>query len=281
MKMDKIRMIFEYGKNIASIQKDSAILKRELNKTDIEFRSVGYEGASMAIALEDLSKGDTLNNWNLFLQNNSEHSTQLYIGLGWALAQQRKYSLAELKSFSPLMLVKVMDGSGYYDAVFRQRQTNKNQIVPDDIIQNGLFGYYQGIGRSLWYGSKGEVARIPEMISVFPAEYHSDLWRGVGIACSYVGGCDEIDLKTLFSLSLNNYKQLAIGAALVARSRIQAKTITIDIELNCRIWCNFSPEEAMQLTISTEPVSVLKTEDSFILWIKNMEKEFILSSINN
>src|ERR1044071_7369080 len=79
-----------------------------------------------------------------------------------------------------------------------------------------------------------------------------DLWRGVGIACSYVGGSDENILRKLFSSAQKNYVQLSIGAAMVAKSRTHANSITKDIELACNVWCNLSVQDPTLLAFKEE-----------------------------
>lgn len=282
IKMATIRTLFEQGKSFVGDIIDIVKLSEQLENVDAEFRSVGYEGASMALALADLSKGDELDKWNLFLKHNATaHETQIYVGLGWALAQQNKYTTPLLKSFSPLMQIRLMDGCGYYDGVFRQRQSIISKKVPEGITANNLFGYYQGIGRSIWYSCKADADKVVEVIARFPIEYHSDLWRGVGIACSYVGGCDELLLNKLFAVAEKHCMQLAIGAALVAKSRMEAHTFTIDIERVCLCCCNISADEAMQIAIDTLPLSSATEENIYKTWMTRIEQELINKSRKN
>ena len=118
----------------------------------------------------------------------------------------------------------------------------------ETIASENYQAYDEGLGRSMWYTVKGDVTKVTEMVRSFPADRHADLWRGVGIACSYVGGFDKEILDALVSASAEHNVQLAIGAAMVAKSRIEAECITEDIETSCHALCNTTAQQAMDIT---------------------------------
>ncbi len=276
LQIEKIKTIFQTSKDFCTEQNDLSILIPYLENTDPEFRSIAYEGASMAIALKDLTKGDTLNLWNSFSEHGGvNHTSQIYAGLGWAIAHQGHTVLPFFETLSPLMRYCVLDGCGYYDGIFKQRQTIKNKKFPEIFHGYLLEAYDQGVGRSLWYILKGEVGKITETIKTFSIIRHSALWRGIGVACAYVGGCDEMQLRSLLSFAGKHHIQLAISAVLVSRSRIQANTLTPDVELACRIFCNLSAEEALLLTVRSEPDALIDVDDAYERWISNIETELM------
>ncbi len=271
-RMERIKAIFQEGQHISSIEEDLAILMKHLENTELEFRSVAYEGASMGLALTDLCKGGALNRWRSFMEGpGADHSTQIHVGLGWALAQQLISISPFIKTLHPLSAFRVLDGWGYYDGLFRSRQTvYNNQNRSEKIPAEYFHAFDQGVGRSLWYRCKADLPKISEQIENFTATRHPDLWRGIGIACAYVGGCDKITLEEISRAAANHKRHLAIGSALAARARIHSKSITQDAELACRIWCNCSASEAMSLTIKAEPTIVLNQESLFNTWISNI-----------
>jgi len=311
-RMEIIKTIFQDAKDKALAQDDVEELIRHLSTTNPEFISVAYEGASMGLALKDFTnmkppfippKGEKPENgfsytplrgegglWNSFMNVSENHAAQMYIGLGWAVAQEKKtapfYSpeggnSGDASSQIPpsggggaLMQFRLWDGCGYYDGLFRQRQTIKNQIRHDYIPAAAYQMYDQGLGRSLWYLCKGDETKIPEMIRQFSSSRHPDLWRGVGIACAYVGGCGETIFKTLSSSAEKHFLQLGIGAAMAAKARILANSITKDIDHACKAWCNLSAEEATRIAIKTEGTS----GGSFPLWLSQMETEMMKSN---
>ncbi|MBK7307926.1 MAG: DUF1702 family protein [Chitinophagaceae bacterium] len=84
---------------------------------------------------------------------------------------------------------------------------------------------------------------------------------GVGIAVAYVGGCDDADLKTLLQQAATNGFQLACGAALAARSRTIANTMTADTDRCSRLWYTLTVDD-----------TVIINEDAYCKWIKQIEE---------
>jgi hypothetical protein len=121
--------------------------------------------------------------------------------------------------------------------------------------------YDQGIGRSIWYAEKADINKIRSKIETFATGRHADLWRGVGIAVAYVGGCDDEDLKTLFRYASADCSQLACGAALAARSRTRANSMTDDTDRCSRLW--------FELAAGTDTIA---NENVYCDWIKQIEE---------
>ncbi|MEO8416746.1 MAG: DUF1702 family protein [Ginsengibacter sp.] len=202
------------------------------------FRSVAYESASMEMALPELLSGTALDNWKKFYQRSAKvHTFHMHIGLGWAFAKTETVQSPYLLSMQPLMRLMVFDGMGYYYGLFKGRRTVKNQWVPEGIVQQELKGFDQGLGRRLWYISKGEVNELVQLIQPFQLPRHPDLWRGVGIACGYVGGSGKADLERLLHFSDECKDDLCTGIALAAISRNASNSVSEHINLACNIIC--------------------------------------------
>jgi hypothetical protein len=61
-----------------------------LEQNEKTFISIAYEASAMERALFDLTANDfALPHWQAFLQHAPEHSTQIHIGLGWAIAKRK------------------------------------------------------------------------------------------------------------------------------------------------------------------------------------------------
>jgi enediyne biosynthesis protein E3 len=274
-KMENIKNIFQNGRENVSKQGDLNDLVKILSDSYPEFISVAFEGASMEIALKDFAIDHSMPNWKKFLMLANEHTAQIFIGLGWAVAQEKRTELDFVKDLEPGMLFRMWDGCGYFDGILRQRQVIKGQARLDYIPEINFNSYDQGLGRSIWYSTKGEPSKTAEIISNFPPARQSDLWRGIGIACAYVGGCEEERLKTLVSLAGNYETQLGIGAAMVAKSRIQSGSMTNDIETVCLAFANLSAQQAMKITLQADSAAI----ESFGSWLSFMHKE--ISAINS
>ena len=269
IRMENIKSIFQDAKNISEKENDIKELNNYLENTNSEFRAVAYEGASMALALKDFSDAITMKRWNALLGISQNYTGNIHIGFGWAIAEAKPKDLSFINAIQAMNQFRVWDGCGYYDGIFRQRNTIKNQTRQGYITEINFKAYDEGIGRSLWYSCKGNVAKVAEIIKGFSSSRQPDLWRGIGIACSFVGGCEEIILKTLSTQAEKHFVQLSIGSAMVAKTRIHANCITKDSELACNVWCNLSAEKASQIINKCDS----SCNESLIEWLSLMESE--------
>ena len=266
-KMETIQRIFR------EVQ-DSYSETTQLDNYEIEFRSIAYEATSMCIALEDLKNGNELNRWHDFLNENSAHATQIHVGLGWALAQNEISPIEFLQQLEPVFGYRVLDGYGYYEGFFRRRKSILNQQQPQWNDSTATGAYDQGLGRSLWYIHNGEIDAAKHALEKFPVERHKDLWRGLGIAIAYVGGCNEKMLREVFIQSGSYKTQLVGGAMMALVSRDYANYISDDTALVCKIWQNKTPEEIIMLNESLRSGLDLKAKDVYKKWIEEIEKIF-------
>ena len=238
--MEYIQQVFLGVQRYMQHEHEEEALIAFLDAEPAEFRSVAYESASFEIGLQDLSFGNELNKWKNFYNRAAEaHTFHMDIGLGWAFAKKEMLPGSFLESLSPARRRMVFDGLGYYHGLFNGRRTVKNQMVPDGVHAQALHGFDQGLGRRLWYISKGNPAQVIQLIQAFPLSRHTDLWRGLGIACGYVGGNDKTALEQLLN-DATCKAQLCTGLRFAAISRVASNSITHDIELACEIICGKS-----------------------------------------
>jgi len=209
-----------------------------------EFRSIAYESASMEIGLQALSMGGDLNLWEKFYHRSEKaHTLHMAIGLGWAFAKTETLPVRQLGFLSPAIQEMVFDGIGYYNGLYRGRRTIKSQLLPAGIEGAALRGFDQGLGRRLWYVCKGELKELADLFQPFPPSRHPDLWRGVGIACGYVGGSSTASLEKLAILAGEWRQQLSSGVTLAAITRQASGSITDGVEKACQIICKKSVED--------------------------------------
>ncbi len=262
-KTEKIRAVFLETQLFYAKHDNMPALIEYLQHTEKEFSSIAYESASMAIALKDFEADTFPLEWLLFANGPAAvHHAQVYVGLGWAIAKSNVPFLNAVEKLNTQFYFRIADGCGYYDGSFKRRQTILNQQQPAYLPASALSMYDQGIGRSIWYTEKTDVHQIRTKIESFAAGRHGDLWRGVGIAVAYVGGCDNADLKTLWQYAAINGFQLACGAALAAGARLMANTMTPDTNRCSRLW--------FTLTVAN---AVMVHEDAYCNWIKQMEEK--------
>ena len=271
-RIERIRSIFLDTQLFYANDPTTGSLLNYLENTEPQFRSIAYESASMAIALKDLEKDHALNTWIFFASGPAlAHKAQVYVGLGWAISKLNLPFLTVIKKIETRYYHRIADGCGYYDGSFKQRQTVLSQLHPVYLPEEALPIYDQGIGRSLWYTSNADINKIRDKIDRFPANRQAALWRGIGIAVAYVGGCEDDALFTLLQYAGNNRIQLACGAALVARSRMEANTMTVDTDHCSRLWFNHTAaDENIFLTEKPDPATI-GNEEVYFNWITQIE----------
>ena len=235
--IEKIKNIFLETQQLYAKHGAAQPLLDHLERADRDFRSIAYESASMSIALASFQAGAFPGDWLAFANGAAAaHRAQVYVGLGWAVAKSGFPFTRAARETDPQLAFRIADGWGYYDGSFRRRQTVTNQQQPAALLRAAKPTYDQGVGRSLWYTEGADIHRTRTSLGAFAPDRQADLWRGVGIAVAYVGGCAEAELRALFELAGNHGIQLARGAALAAKSRTAANTMTDDTSACSRLW---------------------------------------------
>lgn len=274
-KLEAVQDVFQKGFHFAADKSSLNSLAEKLDSLDKEFLSIAYEGASMNIALNCLEVGTEIKPWFDFLGSAAQaHGIQYHIGLGWALAQLQLNTMPYMLQLDAIDRYRVPDGYGYYEAMFRTKRCINNQQKPEGFNEAGLSAYYQGLGRGIWYLSEGEQEAAKMLIDKFTEENRTDLWRGLGIACAYAGGCNVGMLKQIMTIAGDYSRQLATGAIMVAICRERAGFMSADTDQACRIWCK---ENAGELVLRHKLIDTsIKTneEDGYLNWIKGIESSF-------
>ena len=213
-----------------------------LEQEATEFRSIAYESASMIIGVKDLCNTNTLRTWKQFRDASSgRHSFHIDIGLGWAFAKTDKQPNEFLNEAGDTVKGMVYDGIGYYHGLFKGRSVIKKKMIPAEI--EDINGFDQGLGRRLWYLTKGNIDHLLELLNDFDEVRRGDLWRGAGIACAYVGGNKTAALQHLSNAAGAYKRQLELGIMLAAISRIASDSTTEDVRTALRIICGKTIEE--------------------------------------
>ena len=122
--------------------------------------------------------------------------------------------------------------------------------------------------------------RIGGHAGQFPVSRQTAIWRGVGIACVYVGGYDAATLSEIANVAGVHASQLSVSAALVSRTRNDANAITTYSEMACREWCNCISGDAIKITINAEPATNTQPDNAYQNWISTIEEEFKNIKVN-
>lgn len=173
----------EYKSHRGDIEK----LYPYLNQSFKPFNGIKFEAIAFESAFYDISNGSNLDTWRAFLEKFPNYGIQIHIGLGWALAKSN-VPLNTLQDENGIYSSRVLDGLGYYWGMFRYR---KLALFIEDCRKTNLNLKLIaiGIGRSLWYRSKGDLNKINW--NLFPDEMLPAIWNGLGIAIHYVGAYND------------------------------------------------------------------------------------------
>lgn len=276
-RMDKIRFVFQHAMQFSSSNDDETI-DAYLKNVEPEFRAVAYEGVAMSLAQKDIHDR-ALMNWRAFMRRSDPvYVPHIHVGLGWAIAKQKLSSLIFLDSLRPSMMYRVLDGHGYFDGIFRQVLVINNQSRPASIEPDYYDGYDQGVGRSLWYANLGDVDQVADAVSAFAEERRPALWRGVGIAAAFVGGCDEETLDQLLINSSAYAKHLRFGAAMAIKARVVTNTVSADTIQICNQLCNMDVERASELITGLESSSEADTYPILMSRVIQIESQLAMES---
>lgn len=210
---------FQKGRALSEQELGLDELITELNKFEPRYRSVAFEGASVGIALSS-----TIEMWLWFKRKTEKHATQVHIGLGWSIAEGNRHIRFHLLSADDNYRTKALDGIGYWYGLFQRRATIRTQQIPEDITSEYLPGFDQGVGRAIWYATKGEADKVVNIINHFTEDRRPNLWQGIGVASTYVGGCSNELIAELKSAAGESKTNLEKGIEAAEESMLKAQT---------------------------------------------------------
>ena len=236
-RMAAIEHIFREVQDTLPVTMDCGPLTLEFQKYPEMFRSIAYESASMQYALADIKQQHNLLHWFHFLdQHKAAHATQIYIGLGWALAQEQCPPQEFLTLCDAIDVAKAADGYGYYEGTFRRRKSVIQQQQWSHTNEVIIQHYDAGLGRSIWYAAQGSIDGAQQTITSFATHRQPYLWQGLGTAISYVGGCSGDYLKQILQVAGPYGSNLVQGAKSVVQSRKQSGFFSPEAVETLEIW---------------------------------------------
>lgn len=269
-RMRQIQSAFLAAKEFALIANQSEQLSDFLSAKSGDFSSVSFEGAAMGLAIRSYNKTKTLSEWNWFIEKYSAvHTSQIYVGLGWAIAELGIDPTPIVSDLNSASRYRVMDGIGYYHGILRRRAAVERQLIPDIVPTSLLPAYDQGLGRSLWYNSGGEIERVLQKIALFPKDRTPAFWRGLGVAITYVGGTPDKQIEAIRGASKSNLAHLKYGALMALLSRKKAGTSCEDSSVIVRCLVpNFNEiggrVEQLENEIDTNYLKTIETIESLL-----------------
>ncbi|HEY0059506.1 MAG TPA: DUF1702 family protein, partial [Flavisolibacter sp.] len=244
--LEKIGSFFLKGYRAALSTAMGEPLTRLLNNTSVFYKGFSYEGAAMALLIQDwfgILKKKRLNQF-MEQEEGAKHIYMLHVGAGWGYARLPVNLEKKIERYDPLLRWLVVDGYGFHQGYFKTKKYVERMQPPRLRSIYAMKAFYQGLGRCLWFVDGAVPDRIARRIAGFPPEYQPELWSGVGLACTYAVGVSESDLWKLKELSLNAYPYLAQGAVFAAKARERAEIITSENETACQVICSMTVRQA-------------------------------------
>lgn len=249
-RLETIGRTFLCGYRAAMAHDDQNLLAESLDQIPAEQRGFAYEGAAMALALQDgiMFRNDAFSS---FAQGaGRRHIYMLHVGAGWAYARlpwtRHRIERASAK-LDPVLRWLAIDGYGFHQGYFKEKTQAISDISSSHLSEHGRHVFYQGLGRSLWFIDGADVHRICRSISQLSPLYHNDAWSGVGLACAYAGGIAPAAIAELQQESGLHAAALAQGAAFAAKARQLAENPAPYTDMACSIICGMPAEQAAQL----------------------------------
>jgi enediyne biosynthesis protein E3 len=248
--LETVGRTFLQGYSAAMTHDDQNSLARELDQIQTEQRGFAYEGAAMALALQDgiMFRSKALSRFAKGAGR--RHIYMLHVGAGWAYARlpwTRHRIERAFAKLDPVLRWLAIDGYGFHQGYFEGKSQAISDLSTLGLSEHGRHVFYQGLGRSLWFIDGADVRRICRSISQFSSLYHNDAWSGVGLACAYAGGIAPAVIAELRQESDLHAAALAQGAAFAAKARQLAGNPAPHTDMACSVICQMPAEQAAAL----------------------------------
>lgn len=169
----------------------------------------------------------------------------------------------------------MLEGYGWRHGLFEQHRFIENQEVPEHLSGYAQRVFDQGLGRSLWFTTGAQSARIIEVVNAFAANRQTDLWSGVGFACGYTGGMSRSDIEALRRAAGAYSAYLAAGTANAASARYRAGHPGSHTDVACEVLCDFTKEEVIKIADDAlDNLPIDTQEPAYEIWRQRLIARF-------
>lgn len=273
--LEHVGRVFLEGYHAALRQNDLQALAERLNQVGADHRGFAYEGAAMALMLQDgFTPGRQCKRFSRFVEGpGRQHIYMLHVGAGWACARLpwlRRKIESVVRKFHPVLGSLAIDGYGFHEGYFHWETALQPKISA--LSENARHIFYQGLGRSLWFVKGADAHAIAQTISAFAPQFQADAWSGVGLGCAYAGGMDRTALQELRGHAAEHAAALAQGAAFAAKARQLAGNPAAHTELACTALCGMSGDAASNLCDQTLEQTVGTGSLAYEKWRNLLQK---------
>lgn len=273
-RLERVGESFLYGYHAALEDRGTADLAHILESMQLEFRGFAYEGAAMALDIQDQIKPRRGSRVRQFLQGpGAAHVYMVHVGMGWSMARLPFRWRNRLSFLDPLLRWLVLDGYGFHEGYFHWPRCRRGRR-PEQLRGYGLRAFDQGLGRSLWFVSGADPEWIGKTIATFSEARRPDLWSGAGLACAYAGAAGEAAIQTLRTAAGTDSHHLAQGAVFAAGARQRAGNPVAHTDLACQVLCGISSGEAAALSDETLSRAKADYEPAYEVWRRLIRAHF-------
>ncbi|MFK7798816.1 MAG: DUF1702 family protein [Aureispira sp.] len=267
----QLQYVFTKAQDWTEEQYDIDDLAVKLPQHFLNYTSIAFEGAALKLAIRGLRSQESLVEWRSLAEDKRNPSpVASYLGLGMALAQLRldpsPYVAEDLNWLSN----HIWEGYGYYNDFVRKRAVTD---YLNDQTNIAKLSYWQGVGRSCWYKSEGDLMLLKKLSNIVEEQFLKAFWRGVGIGVVYLGIGNTSFWDEISELAGPYRKSLAVAAIMISHS-LQATKRNISNDV-FYLWCNCSLEKAQELYQQTKNQAINEEayEIPFLRWLELIEMQ--------
>lgn len=256
-RLEQIGQAFLQGYHWAIALNDPSPLPQRLQTLDPALQGFAYEGSAMGLALLDALTPWHRSRFIPFAKNEGNpHIYLVYVGMGWALARVpgslsrylNRLTATDSSGIDPLLGWLAIDGYGFHQGYFSWPQYIERFMSPQGLSGYAARVFDQGLGRSLWFVKGAEPAAIAQAIQRFPPSRRGDLWSGVGLAGTYAGGMNSLEMEILVRFTQDYFAPFAQGVAFAAKARQRAGQILPTTEKACQVFCGQTAQQLAAIT---------------------------------
>lgn len=244
-----------------------------------ELRGFAYEGAGVGLAALDYCLPLRHRTRDFAAGPAAPYHYAIYLGAGMGLARLRRNPEPFRRRLDDDFSWIVLDGYGFHEGFFAHRRYVQERMLPRHLSGYALRAFDHGLGRSIWFATGADVARVAATIEAFPRHRRGDLWAGIGLACGYTGGVEQGAVESLRHRATGYRDRLAEGAAVAARARHQVGNPARHNGIACTVLCGMDDGAVADLAraaLADLPVDGI--EPAYEIWRQRLRRQFTAAS---